>query len=300
MRVWRLPASTAALTLPLALAGCSLFPTTRKLPVPKAPAVVQTLTPEQLVAQLNQRWDALQTLNAKVQIQASQQNPKEGIEKTAPTFPAVILLRKPEMLRVYGQVPVLGTEAFDMASDGKNFTVYIPSRKEALKGSNALRKKSPNALENLRPGFFFNAMVVRGLDPDDFYTVTADSETIVDPSKKHLLLKPEYILSIMRQKPNSRREIPVRGIIFDRTTMLPYEQDVYDSDGNLETQILYSNYGNFDGVTYPGTITIKRPIEGTQIILTVLSVHENQTLKDDQFEVKIPPGTTIKNLDEEN
>ena len=37
----------------------------------------------------------------------------------------------------------------------------------AFKGSNAVKKKSANQLENLRPGFFLDAMVVRGLEPDD-------------------------------------------------------------------------------------------------------------------------------------
>ena len=47
----------AALALPLLLTGCSLIPMKRHLPVPKAPPSVQTATPEELVAQVNQRWD---------------------------------------------------------------------------------------------------------------------------------------------------------------------------------------------------------------------------------------------------
>jgi outer membrane lipoprotein-sorting protein len=295
--LFRHTASFFAFAAPLLLSGCSLLPSTRKLPVPKAPANVQTVDPEQLVAQLNQRWQALETLNAKVTIQASQEKRAQGLEQTEPTFPAVILLRKPEMLRVYGRVPVLGTPMFDMASDGTHFTIYVPSRKEALTGSNALQNKSANAVENLRPGFFFDAMVVKGIGPDDFYSVTSDSETIEDPSKKHLLLKPEYILNVLDQKPNSHQVTTMREVIFDRSTLLPYEQDVYSSDGIVETQVLYSGYRDFDGVQYPSTITIKRPVEGTDLVLTVLSVNQNQTLKDDQFVVTYPADTQIKNLD---
>ena len=300
LKTVRRAASFIALAVPLLLAGCSLFPSTRKLPVPKAPANVQTVDPEQLVAQLNQRWQALETLNAKVTIQASQEKRAQGVEQTMPTFPAVILLRKPEMLRVYGRVPVLGTPMFDMASDGKHFTIYIPSRKQALVGSNALQKKSANPVEDLRPGFFFDAMVVKGLGPDEFYSVTSDSETIEDPQKKHLLLKSEYILSILDQKANSHQDRTMREVIIDRSTLLPYEQDVYSSDGTVETQVLYSGYRDFDGIQYPSTITIKRPVEGTDLVLTVLSVNQNQALKDDQFVVTYPADTQIKNLDTSN
>ena len=76
-------------------------------------------------------------------------------------------MRKPAMLRVYGRVSVIGTRAFDMVSDGTNFTLYIPSKNKAVKGSNSLKKKSTNQMENMRPGFFFDAMVVRGLEKDD-------------------------------------------------------------------------------------------------------------------------------------
>jgi outer membrane lipoprotein-sorting protein len=297
MRALRRAVLAPALTALLFLAGCSLLPSTRKLPVPKAPAVVQTVAPDQLVAQLNQRWNALETLSAKVSIQASQEKAAEGVETTEPVFPAVILLRKPEMLRVYGLVPVLRTPMFDMASDGKHFTTYIPSRKQALTGSNALAKISANPLENLRPGFFFDAMVVKGLAPEDFYSVTSVSETIEDPAKKHLLLKPEYILHALRQQPGSREVTTTRAVKFDRTNLLPYEQDVYSKDGQVETQVIYSSYRDFDGVQYPSTITIRRPIEGLQFVLTVISVNQNQKLTDDQFVVTYPADTTVKNLD---
>jgi outer membrane lipoprotein-sorting protein len=297
VKPWLRLVSTAALAAPLALAGCSLLPTTRHLPVPKAPAVEQTVTPEQLVGKLDQHWDALNTLTAKVTIQASIEKPKEGLVRDEPTIPGIILLRKPEMLRVYGQVPILGTRMFDMASDGKTFTLYIPSRNEAVKGPNSLTKKSPNQMENMRPGFFLDAMAVRGLDPDDFYTVTADSETIEDPSKKHLLYKQEYVLSIMRKRPDSHQETPVRVVTFDRSTLLPYEQDIYDNEGNLETRVYYTAYHDFGTINYPATITIERPLESYQIVLTIVNVTENQTLKDDEFVVQVPKGTEIKNLD---
>ena len=72
-----------------------MLPTTRKLPVPKAPAVTQTVAPEELVARLNQRWDALETLTATVEIQASVIKSKEGVAKDYTTIRGIILMRKP-------------------------------------------------------------------------------------------------------------------------------------------------------------------------------------------------------------
>lgn len=289
-------AAAGAMALPMLLVSGCLF-TTRRLPVPKPPSMVQTVAPEELVAQLNQRWDALQSLNATVEIQASVLKSKVGVATDYTTIRGIILLRKPEMLRVLGRVPVLGTPMFDMASDGKNFTLRIPSRNKAIKGSNSLKKRSASQVENMRPAFFFDAMVVRGLQPDDYYSVTADTETLEDAAKKHLYTVPEYILSIMRRKPGSQELTPVRVVTFKREDLLPYQQDLYDSQGNLETHVTYGAYRDFGSSRYPSTVTIKRPLEEYQIVLTVEKVVENMTLTDDQFQVKIPEGTQIQILE---
>jgi len=283
--------------LPFSLSGCIAVFRTRKLPIPKAPANVETVTPSQLVEQMNQRWEKLQTLNATVEIQASVDKTQQGVARDYTSFRGIILLRKPGMLRVFGRVPVVGITMFDMATDGKKFTVFIPSKNKAIAGSNTVKKKSTNQLENLRPDFFYDAMVVRGLDPDDNYSVTADTETVEDPSKKHLLLTPEYQVNITRSKPNSHEQTPVRVVTLSRVDLLPYQQDLYDAQGNLATHVTYANYQDFGFGPYPGTIMIRRPLEDFQLVLTVEKVTQNQPLNDDQFAVKVPPGTQVQNLE---
>lgn len=286
-------AASAFVVLPvLFLSGC-LF-TTRKLPVPRAPQVTQTATGEELVDQLNKRWDAMQSLNITVEIQASVTNSKKGVATDITSIRGHILMRKPEMVRVLGQVPVLGTRAFDMASDGKTFTLLVPPKSVAYKGSATDPPKSSTGLENMRPGLFFDAMFVRGIGPDDAYTKTADTDTQEDPQKKHLLVIPEYILSVMRPRANSRELQPLRVIHIHREDLLPYQQDLYDERNNLETQVIYGRYVEYGDHLYPSTVTIKRPMEQYQVVLTVEKVTENMPLSDDQFQIKIPEGTKIQ------
>jgi hypothetical protein len=296
MRVFQRGAAAATMLLPLLITGCSLFPTTRKLPVPKTPTITQTVAPAELVDRLNKRWAAISTLTATVEIQATVIKTKEGSEKDYPTLHGFILMRKPAMLRVVGQY--LGVRFFNMGSDGKNFTLSIPTLSKVIKGPTKLNKRLPgNPLYNLRPDFFFDALLVRGLDPDDEYMVEADTDTVEDAARKHLFLIPEYKLSIMRTKPGSRERLPLRVVYFRRDNLQPYQQDVYDSEGNLETQVFYDAYKEFDGNTYPSRITLKRPVEEIQIILTVDQVKENQPLGDDQFVVAIPENATVQTLE---
>jgi hypothetical protein len=140
-------------------------------------------------------------------------------------------------------------------------------------------------------------MLVRGLLSDDFYSVTADTETIEDVAKKHLMIVPEYVLSITRHNPGSRSDTPVRVVTFQRDDLLPYQQDLYDRDGNLETQVAYNKYAQFGTSKYPSIVIIKRPLEGIQIELTVERVIENPKLTDEQFQIKMPDGIKVQTLE---
>jgi hypothetical protein len=292
MKIVHRSGCAAALALPLLLAGCSLFPTTRHLPLPR-PMTVQSATPKELVNQINQGWDALNSMTAKVDIQATELKTSEGLEKDFPTITGYIVMRKPDKLRVRGTD--FAVTVFDMASDGSNFTLLIPTEKTAFEGANTVKEKSTNPLLNLRPQFFLNAIAVRGLDPGNEYMVAGDSETIEDPARKHLYIEQEYTLSVMQPKAGPEK-LPLRVITFHRDDMLPYDQDIYDSDGNLEEQITYSNYAQYGNIKYPSKMTIKGPQAGIQLVLTVENVQQNVELTDDQFQVKIPEGATIKQL----
>lgn len=295
MRAIRGGTVVSAAVLSLLLPGCLV--TRRHLPVPKAPAVVQTASGEQLVAQLNNRWDALHSLTATVEMQATVTKSTQGVSNQYPSIRGFIMLRKPDMLRVFGQVPVLRTRMLDMVSDGKTFTLWIPVKNEAIEGPDTENKtKSNNQFENLRPGFFYDAMVVRGLAGDEEYYETADTDTMEDAAKKHLYLVPEYLLNIVHRKPGTQELKPVRVVHFHRDDLLPYQQDLYDSDGNLETQIFYGRYADFGANHYPSTITIKRPQEGLKLLLTVVKVTENTPLTNEEFQFTVPPDTKVTHL----
>ena len=283
----------AAISLPLilSLTGCaSLFISKRKLPVPVAPPNVQSATADELVARLNDQWAKFQSLTATVDILASHLKTKEGEATDYPTFHANLLLRKPEMLRVLGHLPVIQTKMFDLASDGTRFTLVIPPKSVYYQDLNSREGTSPNWYENLRPGPLFDAMVVRGLDKDDLYSVTSQTVTVEDTANKRLLAEPEYVLNIQRQKPNSQELYPVRVVHIHREDLMPYEQDLYDDKGNLETQVIYGPYKGFDSAKYPSTITLKRPQEEYQLVMSVLSLNANPPLTDDQFHEDIPEG----------
>ena len=166
-----------------------------------------------------------------------------------------ILFRKPQMLRVLGLVPVLRTRAFDLASNGQTFTLLIPPRSRAIQGTNSVTTQAANPLENLRPDVFLDSILIHRISPD--WIVSLTNSTKLEPQTKQLIETPQYDLTIL--KPGERSssaglpqvDQPLRVIHFSRINLMPTEQDIYNKDGDLETQVIYGPYQTFNGIPFP-------------------------------------------------
>lgn len=281
-------------TAVVGLSGCLKH--TRLLERPQPPTIVMSSGAQQLIQSIDERYDAIHSMNAKVQIRASVGGESKGKVTDYTSLGGYILLRQPDMLRVLAMLPVVETLAFDMASDGKNFKLLIPPKSEAIEGSAQVTTPSPNALMNLRPAVFFDSMLIRKIGTDELVYVTSNSRVERDPTTKHLVQEAGYDLGILRRAGDSQQLVPVRVIHISRTDLMPYQQDEYNDEGILVTKTVYSNYQIFDKISYPSRIVISRPVDGYQIDLTIQKLTFNRTLKDDQFDLKIPAGTKIRHL----
>jgi len=281
------------LALP-ALDGCLWH--THKVPKAKPPAVVMTVAPQKLVDIINAQYAAIQSLSAAVTFTATSGGTLNGQEKTITPFSGYILLRKPEALRVIGYLPVVHSPAFDMASNGNSFKLFIPPKSEAIEGPNELTQASQNAFENLRPYMFFDSMVIPEIGPDEVLSVTADSNIVVNPKTRKLEIRPEYLLTVQVRQPNTRFTQVHRVIHISRIDLRPVQQDIYDQNGQVQTQAVYGPLQTFGTERFPGTVTIRWPQQQEQILITISKLRVNLPLANDQFELKIPEGTKIKEL----
>ncbi len=291
MRRYR--SSALLLLLPL-LNGCLVH--TRTIKRPKMPPVVMTATADDLVKSINDRCQTIQSLFATVEFQATVGGPRKGKEKTYTSLSGYILLRKPESLRVIGFVPVLHTRAFDMASDGSTFKLWIPHDNKVFEGTNTVIHESSNTLENLRPNVFSDSMLIKCIASDDLVTLTSDTETKLDPKTRQFVVQADYDLLVLKRKGGGQELIPERVIHFNRVNLQPYSEDIYDAEGAIQTQTIYGPDQKFGTVMFPGTITIKRPLEEYQIVITIQKLVTNQSLADDTFQLKTPQGAKVEEL----
>jgi outer membrane lipoprotein-sorting protein len=244
--------------------------------------------------QLNSRYEAIQSMNASVSVMATTGGGLQGKEKDYTSLSGYIFMRKPENLRVLLRVPVLGSTAVDMVSDGKTFKLVIPPRNRAIEGTDEVTTPSKNGLENLRPSVFFDSMFVRGQGPNQILSMTTDTRVIESgKKKKDLIEEPAYDLQILAQ-PEGQIVRTLRVVHINSTDLLPYQQDIYDKNGQVVTKAFYSNYELYGDIPFPMIIQIVRPRDHYSLTVTITKLTLNQKLEDDQFELKIPDSMFVE------
>jgi hypothetical protein len=297
MRIGRL--KLIVLLLPM-MTGCLRH--TRVSQQPEFSAPVPSPNVLQLVETINRRYDQISSLTATLEVAVTVGAPHPGEVTDYAPCPGYLLFRKPYGLRVLILVPVLHTHAVDLASDGMSFTLLMPPRNRAIVGNNTVTKPTDNPLENLRPNIFVDTIMIRDISPEQIVSVIHEVTSKRNAQTRQVVELPEYDLTVFGEGPISPSPAlamvakPERVIHFSQLDLLPIGQDIYGPKGELETQVLYGADRDFDGVTFPSTIDINRPIDKYRIHLTVDKLTVNQSLTDDTFELKIPEGMQVQRM----
>ena len=283
--------------LSVGLTGC--IKTTRLVQKTLAPEIYRSASVETLQKEVSDRDAAIKTLNASVLITASTGGGKEGQVTEYHAFQGYIFVRKPRNLRVIMQLPVIGSRALDMVSDGDIFTLVHATAGHGdvwMQGSNEVKTPSKNGLENLRPPVFFDSLLVPGVSPDEYVALNESTRIVPVLGKKNEAMEePDYDLAIMKQKDGKVLQT-LRVIHINRVNMLPYQQDIYNDNGQIVTQAVYDDYKDFGGQQFPSLITIKRPLDEYSLKVQIKSLKLNEALEDDQFELKIPDGVAVQKM----
>src|ERR1700761_3686772 len=187
------------LLLPV-MTGCLSH--TRKLQQPKLAGAALNADAIQLVQALNRRYDQVTSLTATVDFAASVGGAHKGKETDYTSVPGYIVFGKPQMLRVLGLVPVLRTHAFDLSSNGHEFTLLIPPRSRAIIGSATVSQRAANppgsnptaeqTFSGMRPELFLDAILIHSIAADGIVSLTNSSVNTVDTKSKQLIETPQY------------------------------------------------------------------------------------------------------------
>lgn len=278
----------------LPLTGC-LF-RSRKIEPPFISVQLKTATQQQLIDYINTQAASIRSMQATVDIDTTVGGVKKGKVTDYQEIRGYVLARKPAMLRMIGLMPIVRNKAFDMVSDGQNFKLWIPPKNRFVVGRNDVETHNPSQpLENLRPQYIYDALLLRRIDPQNEIAVLENDTELVTEAKSHKVSRADYVIDVIRK--GEHGWTLSRKIVFSRTDLLPHRQLLYDTDGNVVTNALYGNYKEDNGIEFPWQIEIARPQEEYDITLNIVKLELNQPLPDDKFILEQPAGAEVVHLD---
>ena len=100
----------------------------------------------------------------------------------------------------------------------------------------------------------------------------------------------------MLSEPKGQIVHTLRVVHISRENLLPYQQDIYNEQGQVVTRAFYSEYQKFGDISFPTHILIRRPLDELSLSIVISKLTINQKLEDDQFEVDVPEGVPVKKI----
>jgi hypothetical protein len=237
-----------------------------------------------LLDSITRQFDTVRDFNAQVNMVPALGTVEKSKITEYKDILAYIIFRKPADIRLIGLYPVVRTKAFDMASTGDDFKLYVPSRNRFLVGRNEIQQISPNKLENLRPKHFLDALMVR---PVDAAAEKVLLENYTDEDNAF------YVLHVIHENGNGQLLL-ARTIWFSRESLLLARQLIFDADGNILTDARYSDWKAFDNVPFPRHIEINRPRDEYAVVIDIVKMDINKGVTQDKFALEQPEGTVLQ------
>jgi outer membrane lipoprotein-sorting protein len=239
-----------------------------------------------LLAAVKKQYDAIQNFSASVDMVPALGSTEKNHITEYKDVRAYIRFRKPSDIRLIGLLPVVRSTAFDMVSDGTDFKLYIPSKGRFIVGRNAIEQPSANKLENLRPQHFLDALVVQPVDTQHSKVMLMN---FTDEDNAY------YVIYEIHETLDGTLHLQ-RTIWFSRLDLTLARQMIFDDTGNPLTDARYSQWHSYDNVPFPKHIEINRPRDEYAMVLDVVKMDINKGIKDDQFVLDQPEGTTLQTV----
>jgi outer membrane lipoprotein-sorting protein len=246
---------------------------------------LQVVGRDSLLEALNRQYRAIHDFNATVDMVPALGSAEKSRITEYKDVRGYVLFRKPAAIRMIGLYPVVRSKAFDMASAGAGFKLYVPSRNLFITGPNDVVQPSASKVENLRPDHFLDALLVK---PVDSASEKVLLENLTDEDQAL------YILLVIHQTANQLRL--ARSIWFNRLNLQIERQLIFDNAGNILTDARYTEWKLWDNVLFPKHVEIDRPQDEYAVVLDVVKMDINKGVTDDKFVLEQPEGTTLRTI----
>jgi outer membrane lipoprotein-sorting protein len=264
---------------------------TDKFPATARP-VAKDATREELLDKYNAYAASVKSLNSTVELKTTAGSKYSGLIQEYHEVKAFLLASRPANVRMVGQAPVVGKTIFDMASDGQEFHVWLPTKNKFLTGEVALERNSEKPLENLRPQHLTDALLWPEIRKEEIALL----EEFNDENARY------YVLTVLR---GGRQTEIYRKIWFDRADLNIVRLQAYGPKGALLSDVSYRDWQPLTDPppapnapqSFPRAIRIDRPHDDYRLDLQVSKIEFNVNLASDRFQLAQPPNSELVHVE---
>jgi outer membrane lipoprotein-sorting protein len=277
----------------LATFGCTIKKTI-KIDVPQKILQAKTAGFEELLGML-QRYDRIHSVSSSLEVEYFSGKKESGVIQEIKPQPGYILLRRPNSTRLVVQNFVTKTRELEVLSVEDDLSIYYRRDNALYVGKNSAknliaenRGNSSGITVPIRGEHIYEAIIPQSIQidaPGFLYSM----EEASDLGAKY------YVLSVYRENATKRIHA-VRKIWIERSSLAVARQQVYLDEGQLVSDILYSDETEVDGLKLPLRIHIDRPLDGYALNLEFKSWRIDPDLPDNAFSLKLPEGVQVIHL----
>jgi outer membrane lipoprotein-sorting protein len=275
--------------------GCGIKRTV-KIEVPRKILQAKTASFSELIDIVGE-YDKIRSVSGRLRLTFTSGKWESGKLDKYREAPGYILLRRPDDMHLVIQNPLTKTAELDLLSTGDDLRVWIPSKNEFYVGKNSAKELVAENLPNspiipIRTAPIFEAILTRsiGIDSPEIRVSLKDT---ADASAKY------YELQTYKEG-KTFRIYPVRNIWIERSALTISRQQIFLEDGQMASDIVYSNVISVDGFSLPLKIYLDRPLDGYTLNMEFKTWEVNKDLPDNAFVLTPPPGAQVVHLKEKD
>lgn len=277
----------------LATFGCTIKKTI-KIEVPQKILQAKTAGFKELLDML-QRYDRIHSLSSSLEVTYFSGKKESGVIQQIKKQPGYILLRRPNSTRLVVRNFVTGTSELEVLSVEDDLSIYYRRENALYVGKNSAKDliaenggNSSGFTVPIRGGHIYEAIIPQSLQigaPGFLHSM----EEATDPGAKY------YVLNVYKEGATKRIHT-VRKIWIERSSLSVARQQVYLDEGQMVSDIVYSDETEVDGLKLPLRIHLDRPMDGYALDLEFKSWRIDPDLPDNAFSLKLPEGVQVIHL----
>ena len=234
----------------------------------------QALSPREVVDTVIARGSQLNTFRANMEMTVATPQLKGPVRCTG-----IILYQSPKNLRTVGSK--LASTLFDISSDGDRFHLYVPQESKCYTG----RSDSFHRVEAIGVNIF----------PGDMAHLFNYKELLGDKAPVVEIWPAYWIVHVLYR---GSSDVGMKGNLYvDRADGEVFRYEVFNPDGSVRLQALFSDSAAINGCKVPQRIDVRWPAYSTTLRMAFSNITVNGVLDPRVFVPAMPEETETVNLD---